>query len=124
VFTEEVDLILKEVCLEIAKRYEIVFIEIGVEKDHVHFLLQSVPKYSPAKIVKIVNSITAREIFKRVPTVKRQLWGGEFWTKGYFMSTVSRHGNEDTIKNYVKNQGRAEKDYKKLHKQELQLELF
>jgi putative transposase len=124
VFTEEVDLILKEVCLEIAKRYEIVFIEIGVEKDHVHFLLQSVPKYSAAKIVKIVKSITAREIFKRVPTVKKQLWGGEFWTKGYFMSTVSRHGNEDTIKNYVKNQGRAEKDYVKLHKQELQLELF
>jgi len=124
VFTEEVDLILKEVCLEIAKRYEIVFIEIGVEKEHVHFLLQSVPKYSPAKIVKTVKSITAREIFKRVPTVKKQLWGGEFWTKGYFMSTVSRHGNEDTIKNYVKNQGRAEKDYVKLHKQELQLELF
>ena len=114
VFTEEVDLILKEVCLEIAKRYEVVFIEIGVEKDHVHFLLQSVPKFSPAKIVKIVKSITAREIFKRAPTVKKQLWGGEFWTKGYFMSTVSRHGNEDTIKNYVKNQGRAEKDYKKL----------
>ena len=75
VFTEEVDLILKEVCLEIAKRYEIVFIEIGVEKDHVHFLLQSVPRYSPTKIVKIVKSITAREIFKRVPTVKN--CGGE-----------------------------------------------
>ena len=93
VFTEEVDLILKEVCLEIAKRYEIIFVEIGVEKDHVHFLLQSVPSYSPTEVVKIVKSITAREIFKRVPGVKRQLWGGEFWTKGYFLSTVGRHGN-------------------------------
>ena len=124
VFTEDVDLVLKDVCLEIAKRYEIVFIEIGVEKDHVHFLLQSVPSYSPTRIVRMIKSITAREIFKRAPTVKKQLWGGEFWTKGYFMSTVSRHGNEDTIKNYVKNQGRSEKDYKKLHRQELQLELF
>jgi len=124
VFSEEVDSVLKDVCLEIAKRYEIVFIEIGVEKDHVHFLLQSVPSYSPTRIVRMIKSITAREIFKRAPAVKKQLWGGEFWTKGYFMSTVSRHGNEDTIKNYVKNQGRSEKDYKKLHRQELQLELF
>ena len=123
-FSEEVDSVLKDVCLEIAKRYEIVFIEIGVEKDHVHFLLQSVPSYSPTRIVRMIKSITAREIFKRAPAVKKQLWGGEFWTKGYFMSTVSRHGNEDTIKNYVKNQGRSEKDYKKLHRQELQLELF
>jgi putative transposase len=124
VFTEDVDLVLKDVCLEIAKRYEIVFIEIGVEKDHVHFLLQSVPSYSPTRIARMIKSITAREIFKRAPTVKRELWGGEFWTKGYFMSTVSRHGNEDIIKNYVKNQGRSEKDYKKLHSQELQLGLF
>jgi putative transposase len=123
VFTEDVDLVLKDVCLEIAKRYEIVFIEIGVEKDHVHFLLQSVPSYSPTRIARMIKSITAREIFKRAPTVKRELWGGEFWTKGYFMSTVSRHGNEDIIKNYVKNQGRSEKDYKKLHSQELQLGL-
>jgi REP element-mobilizing transposase RayT len=124
VFTEEVDSVLKDVCLEIGNRYEIVFIEIGVEKDHVHFLLQSVPSYSPTRLVKIVKSITAREIFKRVPTVKEQLWGGEFWTKGYFISTVGRHGDEDTIKNYVKSQGRPEKDYKKLHSQELQLKLF
>lgn len=124
VFTEEVDLLLKEVCLEIGKRYEIVFIEIGVEKDHVHFLLQSVPRYSPTRIVRTVKSITAREIFKRAPAIKKQLWGGEFWTKGYFISTVSRHGNEDTIRNYVKNQGRSEKGYKKLHRQELELELF
>jgi putative transposase len=124
VFTEDVDSVLKEVCLEIAKRYEIVFIEIGVEKDHVHFLLQSVPSYSPTRIARMIKSITAREIFKRVPAVKRQLWGGEFWTKGYFMSTVGRHGNEDTIKNYVKNQGRTEKGYKQLHRQELQLDLF
>ena len=124
VFSEEVDLVLKEICLEIAKRYEIVFLEIGVEKDHVHFLLQSVPTYSPTKIVKTIKSITAREIYKRVPSVKEQLWGGEFWTKGYFISTVGRHGSEDIIRQYVRDQGRSEKDYKKLHDQKLQLELF
>ena len=124
VLTNEVDLVLRDICLEIAKRYEIVFIEIGVEKDHVHFLVQSVPGYSPTKIVKIIKSITAREVFVRVPAVKKQLWGGEFWTKGYFMSTVGRHGDENTITQYVKKQGRSEKDYEKLHSQDLQMELF
>jgi putative transposase len=124
VFSEEVDLALRDVCLEIAKRYEVVFIEIGVERDHVHFLIQSVPGYSPTKIAKIIKSITAREIFKKVPSVKDLLWGGEFWSKGYFITTVGRHGDEDTIKNYVKNQGLQEKDYKELHRQDLQLSLF
>lgn len=123
VFSKEVDTVLKEVCLEIAKRYEIAFLEIGTDKNHVHFLLQSVPSYSPTKVATIVKSITAREIFKRVPTVKKQLWGGEFWSKGDFISTVGRHGSEEVIRQYVKNQG-TEKDYKRLHSQEVQLELF
>ena len=124
VLTEEADLVLKEVCLEISSRYEINFLEIGVERDRVHFLIQSVPGYSPTKIAQVIKSITAREIFKRLPSVKEVLWGGEFWTKGYFMSTVGRHGSEDIIKNYVKNQGRPENDYKSLHSQDLQLSLF
>jgi len=78
IFSEKVDKVLKDVCLEIALRYEIVFLEIGVDRDHVHFLVQSVPTYSPKKIVQTIKSITAREIFKKVPEVKQELWGGEF----------------------------------------------
>lgn len=120
VFTEEVDTVLKEICLEIAKRYEVQFLEIGVDKDHVHFLVQSVPMYSPTKVAKIIKSITAREIFIRVPSVKKALWGGEFWTKGYFISTVGKSGNERTISEYVKEQGRA-KEYRRLHQEQLNL---
>ncbi len=76
VFTEEVDNHIKAVCLEISKRYEVQVVEIG--KDHVHFLSQSVPMYSATQIARIVKSITAREIFKLAPSVKKQLWGGEF----------------------------------------------
>ena len=118
-----VDKVLKEICLEIAQRYEIVFLEIGTDKNHVHFLIQSVPSYSPTKIVKIVKSLTARELFKRVPAVKKPLWGGEFWSKGYFSSTVGRHGSEEVIRRYVKNQG-TERDYKQLHSQAVQMELL
>ena len=120
VFTESVDQSLKNVCLEISKRYEIAFIEIGTDKDHVHFLIQSIPMYSPTKIIQLIKSITAKEIFKHHPEVKEKLWGGEFWTKGFYVNTVGRHGDENTIKAYVKAQG-TEKDYKRIHQQQLSL---
>jgi putative transposase len=97
IFSEEVDNMLKDVCLAISKRYEMVFLEIGTDKDHVQFLVQSVPSYSATKIVKTIKSITAREVAERIPSVKSQLWGGEFWSKKYFITTVGRHGNEKTI---------------------------
>ena len=106
VFDEQVDEILREVCLDIEKRYEIKFVEIGVDKDHVHFLVQSVRTYSVTKLVTMIKSLTAREVFKRCPQVKQKLWGGEFWSDGYFASTVGRQGDEDMIASYVKNQGK------------------
>ena len=120
VIDEKVDQILKDVCLEIAQRYQIEFLEIGTDKDHVHFLVQSVPSYSPTKIITIIKSFTAREVFVRVPSVKKQLWGGEFWTDGYYVGTVGRHATEDAIRQYVKHQGQ-ENEYKQLHVQQLKL---
>ena len=118
--TREVSQTLRNICLEISARYEIHFLEIGTDKDHVHFLIQSVPGYSATKIVTIVKSITAKEIFKQAPEVKKALWGGEFWGKGYFINTVGQHGTEDMIAKYVKNQG-GEGGYKKLHQQQMVL---
>ena len=120
VFDDSVDRCLKEVCLDIEKRYQVRFLEIGTDENHVHFLVQSVPTYSVTKIVTMIKSITAREIFKRCPQVKKKLWGGEFWTDGYFAGTVGKHGHEETIGNYVKNQG---VEYQKLHENR-QLTLF
>jgi REP element-mobilizing transposase RayT len=115
VISEEIDKTIKETCMEISKRYEIIFLEIGTEGDHVHFLVQSVPTYSPTKIVTTIKSITAKEVFKKHPEVKKQLWGGEFWSDSHFVSTVGKHGNEYTIANYVKTQGTEEK-YKRIYK--------
>ena len=108
-----VDKIIKETCVEISKRYEIYFLEIGTDKDHVHFLIQSVPRYSPTQIVRIVKSITAKEVFAKCPEVKKKLWGGEFWSDGFYVATVSEHGNEKVIENYVKNQG---DEYNKMYR--------
>ena len=123
VFDEPVETVLKEVCLGIALRYDILFLEIGADGDHVHFLIQSVPTLSPTKMVRTIKSITAREIFARCPQVKKQLWGSQFWSDGYFLSTVGAHGSEETIRRYVKEQGNT-KNYQQLHLQPLQPSLF
>ena len=120
VLDEQVDAALRNVCLEIENRYQLKFLEIGTDKDHVHFLVQSVPTYTVTKLVTVIKSITAREIFRLCPHVKEQLWGGEFWSDGYFASSVGRHGDENTIKDYVKGQGL---EYQKIH-EDRQLALF
>ena len=120
VFDANVDKVLKEICLEIERRYEVKFLEIGTDQDHVHFLVQSVPTYSVTKLVEMLKSLTAGEIFARCPQVKQQLWGGEFWSDGYFASTGGNHGDENTIAKYVKQQGQ---EYQKLY-QDKQLRLF
>ena len=75
-----------------------------VDRDHAHFLVQSVPMYSPTTTVQTVKSITAREVFAKAPEVNRKLWGGEFWGKGYFVDTVGQLGSEKVIAKYVKSQ--------------------
>lgn len=122
VFTDEVDKVLVKVCEAIELRYEIRFLEIGTDKDHVHFLVQSVPSYSVTKIVTMIKSLIAREVFIQVPSVKKQLWGLEFWGNGSFVNTVGQHGTEKKVSEYVKNQG-VEKEYKKL-KENYQLKLL
>lgn len=113
IISEEVDRTIKYICEEIEKRFDIRFIEVGTDKDHVHFLIQASPNKSPTQIIKAVKSIIAREVFAAHPEVKKALWGGEFWSDGYYVATVGRQGNEETIAKYVKNQGQ-EKEYKQL----------
>ena len=105
VFSKSVEKTLQEICNGISQRYEITFIEIGSDEDHVHFFVQSVPTYSPKKIVQTIKSITAIQIFKKHPEVKEKLWGGKFWTSGYYVNTVGQYGNSKMIKKYVQNQG-------------------
>ena len=118
VITKEIGESLKDICLNISERYEIHFVEIGYESDHVHFLVQSVPKLSVSDIAKTIKSITAKQLFAFHPEIKAKLWGGNFWTSGYYANTVGQYANEEVIRKYVENQGK-EKTYKKVYSQQL-----
>jgi len=123
VMSKHVDEVLRQACVEIEKRWEIRFLEIGLDRDHAHFLIQSVPTYSPTRIVTTVKSLIAREVFAKAPEVKEKLWGGEFWGEGYFVNTVGQHGSESVIAAYVARQGDGA-SYQVLHKGQMDLGLF
>ena len=120
VITEEIGTSLKEICIEISERYEIHFIEIGYEINHVHFLVQSVPKLSVSEITRTIKSITAKHLFQRHPEIELKLWGGNFWTSGYYSNTVGQYANEEVIRKYVESQGQ-QKEYKKVYEGQLTL---
>ena len=97
----------KQVCLDIENRFHLKFETLGFDEDHVHFLIESLATvYSPAKIFQIVKSITARELFKRHPMIKEELYHGEFWSDGGYVGTVGEGVNADLIRKYIKSQGR------------------
>ena len=96
----------KEVCKGLEKRYSMKFETMGFDEDHVHFMLQSVPRYSASQIFRIVKSITAIKLFEKHPDLKKELWGGEFWSDGDYVSTVGEGINAEIIRTYIKNQGR------------------
>jgi len=115
IFTPTNEVSLKSICLELGERYEYRFLEIGMDDDHAHFLIQTVPNTMISGMVQAIKSITAIEMFKRHPEVKIFLWGGEFWTDGYYLNTVGQYGNLAMLENYVKNQGI--KNYTQIHRE-------
>ena len=91
---------------EFKDRYAMEMNEIGFDRNHIHILCRFLPKYSGGQVIKIIKSITAKQIFRECPEIKKELWGGEFWTDGYYISTISGRGDKKVIENYIRNQGR------------------
>jgi len=110
---EKTERIIIETTKGFKERYAIEVSQIGFDRNHVHFLCKFLPKYSGGQVIRLIKSITAREIFKEVPDIKKALWGGEFWTDGYYFATVSGRGDRKIIEKYIEGQGRAD-DIKQL----------
>lgn len=103
----EIPLAIAKIAEEIAFRYDIEFEKMGYDQDHMHILCNFPPKYSGSEVVRIFKSITARELFKQFPLLKKQLWGGEFWSDGFYFATGSERGNWKAVEQYVANQGKT-----------------
>jgi putative transposase len=106
--------IIRETAIGIQERYDIEIEALGMDSDHIHVLCSGHPKLSVGRIVQILKSLTAREIFRRNPAVKEELWGGEFWTDGYYVATVGDKANWSTVEKYVRKQGKQRGELKQL----------
>ena len=95
------------------ERYAIEIQTVGFDRNHVHVLCRFLPKYSGGQVIRLLKSITAQEVFRLVPEIKKELWGGEFWTDGYYIGTVSGRGDRRIIESYIRKQGKPE-DIKQL----------
>ena len=111
---DEVVTIIVETAKGIAERYDIEPEKMGCDKDHIHLLCSAHPKIAPGQIVRVFKSITAKEIFRRKPSVKKELWGGEFWTDGYYVATVGERGNWSKVEQYVEKQGKPRNELRQL----------
>ena len=106
--------IIRETAVGIQERYEIDVERMGMDNDHIHLLCGAHPKIAIGRIVQIFKSITAREIFRRKPSVKMDLWGGEFWSDGYYAGTVGEHGDWGSVERYIVSQGKPKEELKQL----------
>ena len=103
---------IKEISKGLEERYEFEIEQIGCDLDHIHLLMSFHPKYAIGDVVRLFKSVTAKQVFLKFPEVKKDLWGGEFWTDGYYAATVGERGNWKIVEQYVRKQG--ENDEKNL----------
>ena len=104
IFSQELSEYAKDVFNKIAEQYEFTIDTMEVMEDHVHKFVEAPPGYSPARVVQIMKSFSAREIFKQFPDFKKQLWAGELWNDGYFVRSVGDKVTADIIRRYIEYQ--------------------
>ncbi len=100
----EVSEYLKEVFEQIAEEYEFYIDTMEVMEDHVHMFVEAPPSYSPSELVQIMKSISAREVYKKFPKMRKAMWSGKIWNEGYFVRSVGDKVTADIIRKYIKYQ--------------------
>ena len=79
----------------------------SIREDHVHLIIIIPPRYSVSGIVGKIKTNTSREVRKRFSWVRKIYWRDEFWSRGFFSSTVGI--NEEVIRRYVEFQEKIDK---------------
>ena len=104
--------VLKDILEGISQRYYLSFEAVGTDRNHLHILVEAAPRYSPWKVMQICKSVTAIQLFKRLPELKDILWGGHFWSEGGHIDTVGDGYDMKQMEKYILNQGMSKKQVK------------
>ena|SRR3990167_9258295 len=106
-FDRKIEGIVLEAMKGFRERYAIEIHTVGFDQNHVHLMTRFLPKYSGGQVIRLIKNITSKHVFQGAPEMKKELWGGEFWTDGYYLATISARGDRKIIENYIRNQGRG-----------------
>ena len=90
---------------EIGRRYEYEIEQIGTDGDHVHVFVGAAGRWAPSRVMQVLKSLSAREMFRAHPEIRKVLWGGEFWSDGGYIGTVGEGTTEELVKKYIQQQG-------------------
>jgi len=83
------------------------YVEIGLERDHIHLHMVIPPKYAVSMVVETLKKNTSRHLRHKFRFLDKVYWdGGGIWSVGYFVSTVGI--NEAVIRRYVEMQGKED----------------
>ena len=104
----EVGQYVKEVFQQIAEEYEFHIDTMEVMEDHEHVFIEAPPAYAPAEVVQILKSISAREVFKKFPKMRKAMWSGRIWGDGYFVRSVGDKVTAEVIRKYIRYQTQEE----------------
>jgi putative transposase len=104
VLRENIESELKKILQYISVKYEFEIKEMEIMPDHIHIFISTKPTVSPTDVVRILKSISARELFDKFPRL-REFYkrSGSLWSKGYFVSTIGKV-SEETVKRYIQEQ--------------------
>ncbi len=96
---------MKKTMSEIAEKSDFQIQEMEVDKEHIHLMIESVPKLSPLQIVRRLKQETTHRIWRKYPELKKFFWKEKtFWSDGYFCCSIG-NASIDTVKQYIESQG-------------------
>lgn len=103
----EVEAELARISRGVTERYDFEIETLGADLNHVHLLCSAPPELAPGEIVRIYRSITTVQMFRALPELKRELWGGKLWTAGFYVARVGQRGGYGALSRYIQNQGKT-----------------
>jgi putative transposase len=102
--------LVREICA--ARGWEVE--ALTVRPDHVHLFVSCPPRDAPAKVMNVLKSLTARELYAEFPRLRRSHWGGKLWATGYYVGSAGDHVTSDLIKRYIEYQADEDTGQKRL----------
>ena len=97
----------KKLSLETASSHNVVIHYMEVDKDHIHYMIETTPNINLSNFVRSMKSYISYHIWgKHSHYLQKSFWKERtFFSDGYFISSIG-NVSQETLKRYIENQGK------------------